>query len=414
MKKYFNKRYVFVFRFFSGLKSVRNREWIPCGSPAIYKILESVNEREINSEVILLCKTPHESERISRVTHVKLAELRYIDFTIVPFYSFTRIKRIDYILNGCLHFLFTAKYVISHKPCILYCDRINMYIGAFFSLFKKPKVILRLLGVLDYMEFYQKKINALRYPLKYFSMRAPFSYIICTRDGSPAELFLSNYANKASPYLVLLNGIDKQISSSLNQNFFKKRNKIKILFVGKFGEDKGILELIEAIKIVKNQGCDNFSAIVLGDGYLKEKVNRMLQSYDLKDSIELKGTLPHSDIYDYYKKADIYISLNKRGNLSNTVLEALACGCCLIILGKNKNGVDEDTESLIPDDCAKKISRDHIKEDLSGKLISLLNNPAQIEEYRKRAQCLAQKILVGWEERLNMEVNILEKLATSA
>ncbi len=81
----------------------------------------------------------------------------------------------------------------------------------------------------------------------------------------------------------------------------------------------------------------------------------------------------------YFQQSDIYVSLNKLGNLSNTVLEAMAVGNCILMLGKDKEThTDESTERLVPDDVVIRINRQNIVNDLTNKLIDLINNPEKI------------------------------------
>ena len=54
-----------VTRLFSGLiKSVINKNWMPTGIPAIYKIIEGMNQSGIETDVLFLCKTVSESRNI--------------------------------------------------------------------------------------------------------------------------------------------------------------------------------------------------------------------------------------------------------------------------------------------------------------------------------------------------------------
>ncbi len=412
MNQYRRKKYIFVFRLFTGLYCLKDNLWQPTGSPAVYKLLEYLDKRGVDSEVFLLCKSIENSDGIKRTKRIQLKNFNSTTFTIVPYRRFTSIIRINSGINSIIHLAAIIKSVIRNKPDIVYVDRTNMYIGAFFSLFRKPKVVLRMLGVLDYLNFYRNKINALRHPVRYFSVKAPFSYIICTKDGSPAKKLLQEYINKRSRYSILLNGIDKQ-STSLYQ---KKEpavtgQKIKILFIARLEYDKGILELIEAFRVLSTR-YNGFYLNVIGGGSLEARIKDTIQSYNLASRIFVKGELPHKDTLAYYQDSDIFISLNKKGNLNNTVLEAISARACLVILDKSDDGIDQDTDTVIPAGYAVRVARQNTAEDLCKKISHLLENPYLIERYKRQSQEIASKIM-SWQERLRQEEIILEQLVSN-
>ena len=48
-----------------------------------------------------------------------------------------------------------------------------------------------------------------------------------------------------------------------------------------------------------------------------------------------KNRVSHNQIKEILKNCDIYVSLNKLGNLSNANLECFSSGICSIVLDKN-------------------------------------------------------------------------------
>ena len=79
-----------------------------------------------------------------------------------------------------------------------------------------------------------------------------------------------------------------------------------LLFVGRFMQEKGILDLVEACKLLKEAGVD-FCLFCLGNGPLAEDVNNLIGKYGLKDNIKLPGHIPESETRRYYANCNVLI-----------------------------------------------------------------------------------------------------------
>ena len=79
-----------------------------------------------------------------------------------------------------------------------------------------------------------------------------------------------------------------------------------LLFVGRFMPEKGILDLVEACKLLKEANV-NFCLFCLGNGPLLEEVNSLISKYGLNDNIKLPGHIPESETRRYYANCDVSI-----------------------------------------------------------------------------------------------------------
>lgn len=398
-------KYFLILRFFSGFKEIEKRKWLPFGPPTIYKLIEVIEKNGKETKVILLCKDDKYFKWIKRPYYPKLEKFRNVEFVVLPYISFLKISRINRIFNDIWHFIFCAISVLKEKPKLLYCVRASQYIGAFFSFFKRPRVVLRLMGESGYYNFYKKKINLFLHPVAILSLRARYSLIIASLDGSLIRKLVKEYTNAKVKKVFLLNGIDRNGYPNVVLNV--NPTLIKILFVARLEDAKGAEELLDALHRVSLRK-NNFIGTIIGYGEREEFLKRKILECNLTKTVIMKGNVPHSEMKNYYMTHDIFVSLNKLGNLNNTVLEALNAGNCVFILGRSSSGIDEDTEVLIPDDCAVRISRERITEDLSEKLIYFLENPDKIRQCKLKARELSQKILKSWDERIGLEIEMLE------
>ncbi|TBO44280.1 glycosyltransferase family 4 protein [Pedobacter kyonggii] len=107
--------------------------------------------------------------------------------------------------------------------------------------------------------------------------------------------------------------------------------KIRILSIGRLVEKKGIVFLLQAIKILVLKGL-NVKCSIIGDGPLRKQLEDFTKRNALEDNIVLHGSLPQKDIISFYGESDIFIlpcviaDNGDRDGLPNVLVEALATG----------------------------------------------------------------------------------------
>ncbi len=395
----------FITRFFSGLfETIKTSDWQPTGVPAVVKLVEKVSGRA-KTTWILVCKNKEESDVI-RHKYTQLV-INNIHFHILPYIQVLNSYRLSLLATDIIAFFFCVRLTFSTRNKLFYTDVANITIAAALKMLLKTPVMVRVLGVKPYHKAVVSSLKTrLMNPLQYLAYKIKYDLVICSQDGSGVEYYLGKLLNRKTPIKILLNGIQKSVpSKSVSQ-----RDKLTFLFVGKLIDDKGILELIEAIADLRKTHF-NFRLKVVGKGDKIDQVKCMLKKRNLVDHVDLIGSVTHSKIYKCYHDTDVYISLNKNGNLSNTVLEAMAAGKCTITLGKDaKTYTDVFTEKHVPEDAVIRIDRGNIVMSLSNKLTDLIDNREKIDRYANRMKAFADKFLWSWEERIKYEIDLMMKL----
>ncbi len=148
------------------------------------------------------------------------------------------------------------------------------------------------------------------------------------------------------------------LKNSVNNDFFKKvdlKEKQKLLekydlfdkkillFTGRIIPEKGIKELLSALKLVKYK---NFKLLVLGASLNELKVKTTFEEMidkkiiELQDKVIFTGYIPHKNISDYYAIADIAVLPSIWDDPAPlTIIESLASGVPLITT--NSGGIPE-------------------------------------------------------------------------
>ena len=116
-------------------------------------------------------------------------------------------------------------------------------------------------------------------------------------------------------------------------------------------------------------------------------------------------------INDIYDIADIFISLNSIGNLSNNCLEAFNSGICSIIPKENKiNNSDVVIKKFIRKESIIRIPIENMAQNLTKVLADLILNKSKINAYAKNIQQDSRKFLRTWSHRVDKEMGIIKTI----
>ncbi len=131
----------------------------------------------------------------------------------------------------------------------------------------------------------------------------------------------------------------------------KTKNKIfNILCVGRYVEQKGLIYLLSALKLVKDKGY-NFSCDLVGGKAENEaayytKLKIIHKNLGLADSVNLCGALPFEKVRDKYHRCDLFVlpcvigkKYGSRDNIPNAIIEAMAMR--LPVISTNIVGIPE-------------------------------------------------------------------------
>ena len=102
-----------------------------------------------------------------------------------------------------------------------------------------------------------------------------------------------------------------------------------LLYHGRVDRRKGALDMIEALRVLRDEGTA-FRLVVSGIGPDLEAVERRLDETGLRASTTLRGYVDYERAPQAYSGADIFVSPTYAEGFSNTILEAMASGLATI------------------------------------------------------------------------------------
>jgi glycosyltransferase involved in cell wall biosynthesis len=126
-------------------------------------------------------------------------------------------------------------------------------------------------------------------------------------------------------YIVVENIIDFSIYEVLPLRFIENNEKITILFMSWVCRNKGVFELIEAVKMLEKEKL-NFKLVIAGKGQEYEEIENLINSSNLREVIELRGWVLGNDKLTMLAGSDIFILPTYFEGYPNSLIEAMASG----------------------------------------------------------------------------------------
>ena len=151
------------------------------------------------------------------------------------------------------------------------------------------------------------------------------SAVVCVRHEPSLEAFKRLYPEFAHKGVVMphyhpnLEAVDEE---KIHEKFRKSENaKVKLLYVGNQARYKGLPELVEAFKLVKEEN-DSLELTVVSRFQGGE--------VPLPPDVKTYSNLPSSEVYRLMSDSHIFALPSKREATGNVYWEAMASGCAIV------------------------------------------------------------------------------------
>ncbi len=189
------------------------------------------------------------------------------------------------------------------------------------------------------------KISArfVSYPLELKLLNA--SKVIMTVSDSIAHELEVEYHINQNQIFTVGNGVNEGF-------FYPKKNKSKnnnknILFSGRIEGEKGIFDLVECAKYIKNVKS-NISFLIAGKGRDLNRMKRKVRREKLQDMFIFLGQISQEKLVKLYQDAILFVFPSYHEGLPTVLLEAMSCGLPIVasdvrgnrdLISNGKNGI---------------------------------------------------------------------------
>ena len=210
---------------------------------------------------------------------------------------------------------------------------------------------------------------------------------------------------------VIPNGVDinlynPNIQCSEIRKKYAPNNERLILCVGRVSRTKNQGELVKAIPdILKSNSNVNFLFVGPIDekDYFQE-INNFIDHHNLNKKVFFLGNSSNEDMLKYYGASDIFVLPSFAEGFSLSILEALSCGKPLIV-----SNIKPNMELIENKDVGFTIDPQS-KDDITMKVLMLLNDENIAKEYGKKARKLAIEEY-NWNKIAKHTLEFYEELA---
>ncbi|MFX0022023.1 MAG: glycosyltransferase family 4 protein [Candidatus Hermodarchaeota archaeon] len=316
----------------------------------------------LSREISLYLKLIKKNMKISFLTYGSKEELKYLNklegISIKPCYDLieSKIKKIK--LFNSLFLPIKLKKDLKSINIIKSNQLEGSWVSWLAKILYRKKLIIR--GGFEWLKFHMLKRNTSnkglgfrywliyfwRYFIEFISYKLADEIIITNPDDVNFIIEKFHLGKKRDRINLIYNFIDTNLFKPMS---FKKKDK-HVLFIGRFGYQKNLKNLLDAFANLKE-----FTLDMIGDGILKQYLEK--KSRDLGIKINFLGKYPNEKIPEILNEYEIFILPSHYEGSPKVLLEAMSCG--LVCIGTNvwgikniithkKNGLlcDKDSNSI--------------------------------------------------------------------
>jgi glycosyltransferase involved in cell wall biosynthesis len=190
---------------------------------------------------------------------------------------------------------------------------------------------------------------------------------------------------------------------ALRKKFDERLNIVG--YIGRLDEEKGILNLIDAIpSILKARMGICFT--IYGEGNLADDIKKIVQADGLETMVRLTKWVPHEDVPRYLNDLKLLVLPSFTEGLPNILLEAMACGTP--ILATSVGAIPD----IIKDGETGFLLKSNDPKHIADKIVELFNEQQLLEEVSKNASKWVRENF-SEEETIRIWQRILSQLGIS-
>lgn len=406
-----NMRVFFLTLEWSALRRfVRREVGFPEGMPSVYRPWLRYKERGYNVDVFI----------VGDFEKRDIVNFHGCNIHLVPSPKFFQKRTWPFPLNQLRLlvdniFIYSAVASVAkdlQPPDIIYTYRLDFTLlgwalaKRYHSLFIK-----RLFGTWAYANWCQSK--ALRHKINmlfdFLRWLWPSDMLIVTNDGTEGDKVAKLLRISESKFRMWLNGVDKEVlpgrenSLALRSRLGLSQEHFVLMCLSRLAGWKRQDRVIRAMPLILKE-VPNAKLVIVGDGSKRQELEEMVQELNLEAHIQFTGMIEHNKVRDMMGITDVFLQTNDLSCLGNTLLEAMVCGRALVtwdVGGTRDVIVDDENGCLMPD---------AEPETIAETVTALAKDPKRLKRLAQGARRYAKEHLQSWDERLNMEIDIVERV----
>lgn len=185
------------------------------------------------------------------------------------------------------------------------------------------------------------------------------------------------------------------------KTYLKSRNKLSLLWVGKFDFRKQLSLAICIIGKIKNFNCNLH---IVGEGDV-HSLKKQITDLEIEDRIILHGSISHFEVQKLMRETDVLLFTSVAEGTPHVVLEAISNRLPIICFDTCGQGdcVDSSVGIKIPLSTPSQSVKD-----FAGKIEYLYNHPEELQ--RMSENCKKRAGELSWDKKAKQIINLYESI----
>lgn len=268
-------------------------------------------------------------------------------------------------------------------------------------IFYKGKILVTIHDVFhlakpEFVGGFHKKLYA-KFMFKAVSKKA--DAIISVSDFTKKEFLKFVNKNQDNIYTIY-NGVNNFWREFVDEDTDLNITKPYIVYVGNVKPHKNLITLVKAFEQIKNEIPHNLVIIGKKEGFITGDQEVIKYAERLADRIKFTGFVDNQILKQYIANADALVFPSLYEGFGLPPLEAMACGCPLIV----------SNVSSLPEVCgdAALYIDPYSSEDIAEKIKLLLSDDKLREELRRKG--LERAKMFSWEKCAEETIKVIEEV----
>lgn len=249
-----------------------------------------------------------------------------------------------------------------------------------------------------------EQINALRHPVDRY---------IVLNDGTMGNRALELLGVPPGRISFLPNGMDMEWAnietdrSETRRHFGLPVDKTLVVTYSRLVRSKRVDLFLKALSMLAPETLDRIGIAIGGEGPERDGLERLARDLGLSERTFFTGVIPHGEVARFLDASDIFVGTNELTNMSLPPCEAILCGVPVVAFDNS------GTSEVVRDGETGLLVRDGDVRHLAGRLTELIEDDGLRDRLSRQAAAFGRGHFVSWDERIEMELEILEQLLES-
>jgi glycosyltransferase involved in cell wall biosynthesis len=258
-------------------------------------------------------------------------------------------------------------------------------------------------------------LHFLRHFEYYIAFRRPFARVIVLDDGTGGDEAARRLGVRADRFLFWPNGVDVEWGEldlvpgggdpRARERLGLEADALYTLTLANLRPLKRVERVLQALAALKVQGGARVRALIGGDGSERPRLEAEAARLGLGDRVRFLGPVDHDRVPELMAAANIYVAPHDFTNAGLPTCEAMLCRLPVVAMdsGETRRLVgDGETGLVVPHGDVGA---------LAAAISRLAENPEERRRMGERGWQRARERFVSWDERVRMEIELLESLA---